>query len=399
MDTKSFAGKFLSRLDKIDHQQIEAFLLKLIQEKNFFEVIFSRMTEGIIVTDTSLHIVFINQAAYLLLGIKGNPEQHLGKHLPEIIPNAHLRERIKSFDPQRGEIISEEVKNRRTGQQAVQVRFLPVSNEEGAVESVVFLLSDVTEQRKIEDIRNKSQRINALATLTAGVAHEIKNPLNSLQIHAQLIKKFLLMDRDAVTPELHQRSIRSSEIILEEIVRLSGIVNQFLMVVSPQKIELQPGNINQVLKSVLDLVSPIFDAAGIKITTNLEPIDTEVLLNEQRLIQAFLNILKNSEEALAGISEPEIRIISRIEGRELIIDFIDNGCGIPEKNLDKIFEPYFSTKFNGTGLGLTVVYRVISEHGGSISIRNGEKRGAIVSINLPLTRLPIKLLADKVVDS
>ena len=279
------------------------------------------------------------------------------------------------------------------------MRFLPVSNENGAVESVVFLLSDVTEQRKTEETRQKNQRINALATLTAGVAHEIKNPLNSLQIHAQLIKKFLSMNRDAVTPELHRRSIRSSEIILEEIVRLSGIVNQFLMVISPRKIDLQPGNINQVIKKVLELVSPIFDAAGIKVITNLEPVETEILINEQRLTQAFLNILKNSEEALAGAAEPEIRIASRIEGKELRIDFIDNGCGIPEKNLDKIFEPYFSTKFNGTGLGLTVVYRVISEHGGSINIKNGEKRGAIVSMHLPLTRLPIKLLAEKVVES
>jgi len=399
MDTKSFAGRFLSRLDKIDRQQIEAFLRKLIQEKNFFEVIFSRMTEGIIVTDTSLHIVFINQLAFFLLGIKGNPEQHIGKYLPEIIPIAHLRERITAFNPQRGEIITEEIRKHRAGQRSVQARFLPVSNEDGAVESVVFLLSDVTEQRKTEETRQKNQRINALATLTAGVAHEIKNPLNSLQIHAQLIKKFLSMNRDAVTPELHRRSIRSSEIILEEIVRLSGIVNQFLMVISPRKIDLQPGNINQVIKKVLELVSPIFDAAGIKVITNLEPVETEILINEQRLTQAFLNILKNSEEALAGAAEPEIRIASRIEGKELRIDFIDNGCGIPEKNLDKIFEPYFSTKFNGTGLGLTVVYRVISEHGGSINIKNGEKRGAIVSMHLPLTRLPIKLLAEKVVES
>ena len=121
---------------------------------------------------------------------------------------------------------------------------------------------------------------------------------------------------------------------------------------------------------------------------------TVVHLNEQRLSQAFLNIFKNAEEALEAREDPRMTIMTRIKGKQIAIDFIDNGCGIPEKNLEKIFEPYFTTKFYGSGLGLMVVYRIVNEHVGTIRISGTEDKGTTVTIMLPLTRMPVRLLTE-----
>ena len=395
MDTRTFAGKFLSRLDKIDRQQIESYLSNLIQEKNFLEIIFNRMLEGIIVTDTDLRIMFMNSAACRALNLKDEPDIFAGKHLVELIHNDRLRNIISNFDPTEGERFSEELALKKPKRKVLQIGFLPVENEEGEVESSVFLISDVTEEKKSEYMKHQKRRIQALATLTAGVAHEIKNPLNSLQIHAQLLKKFLQTPEDKITFEQKERSVKSINVILEEIARLSEIVNQFLMTVTPRKPELKPGDLNHVIKKVLETIQPEIEKNGIDLKIQLEPAKTECLINEKRLVQAILNILKNALEALEETPEPRIRIITSIKGSFMKIDIIDNGCGIPGENMEKIFEPYFSTKFSGSGLGLMMVYRIVNEHDGDINIESEPGSGTKATITIPLSRRPIRYLTEK----
>jgi two-component system, sporulation sensor kinase E len=394
MGKKSFAGKFLSRLDKIDQQQIEAFLQKLIHAKDFFEIIFNRILEGIIVTDTSHRILFMNTAAFKALSLKEEPDRYAGKNLLGLINSPILRERILEFDPEAGEVISEELQIKRPRGRIIKISFLPIAGEQDDSDSIVFIINDITKQRKEEYSRIQKQRIIALTTLTAGIAHEIKNPLNSLQIHAQLLQKYMNTPREKLNIESKERSTKSIEIILEEISRLSGIVNQFLLAVRPEKITLESGNINDIIKKVVDVVELNLEKKNIDLILNLESAETESLLNFERMGQVILNLIKNAEEALENRENPEIIIRSRIDNQDMAIDFIDNGCGIPEKNMDKLFEPYFSTKFNGSGLGLIVVYRIIKEHGGNISLRSTEDEGTIVTITVPLTRRPLRLLTE-----
>jgi len=397
MDKKTFAGKFLSRLEKIDRQQIESFLLHLIQARDFLEIIFNRMLEGIIVTDTSYRILFMNMAACKALGLRKEPNLYAGKNLPRLIRSPILREHILEFDPSLGEVISREVKIKKPKGRVLRVRFLPLGEEGKKYESVVFLISDITEQKKAEYSMYQKQRITALANLTAGVAHEIKNPLNSLQIHAQLLKKYLGRlqegERD-ISGETHERSLKSINIILEETTRLSDIVNEFLSAASPTPLKLSPGNVNDTIRHVVEIISPVLQEKGIELDIRLDPSDFEILLNHERLSQAFLNILKNASEALEKRTDPRITIMTRFEGKNIAIDFIDNGCGIPEKNLEKIFEPYFTTKFSGTGLGLMLVYRIIREHSGMINVKSREGEGTKITITIPLTKWPLRLLTE-----
>jgi len=395
MDQKTFAGKFLSRLDKIDQQQIETYLSSLIQAREFFEVIFNRMLEGIIVTDLDLRVLFMNTAAYHALGLKKGPAQYAGKHLPDLITNPYLRERILEYNPLPGTGAGEEIKVIHPKGRILQIRFLTIADDKGEVKSIVFLLSDITEQKKAQYLSTQKQHLTALAALLGGVAHEIKNPLNALQIHAHLLKKYLHTPTEETTPEYRERSLRSMEIILEEISRLSRTVNEFLMTVRPQRVALESGDVQEILHRLVEIISPTLEQKGIKLALDLESTKTAVKMNKEGLYQAFWNIAKNAVEALAQTRNPEIRIVSRIKGNHLAIDFIDNGCGIPEKDLDNIFEPYFTTKFNGSGRGLTVAYHIVNDQGGTLDIKSAEGKGTRVTITLPLSHKPLRLLTDQ----
>jgi PAS domain S-box-containing protein len=398
MRTKTFAGKFLSRLDKIDRRQIESYLSNLVQEREFLEVIFNRMLEGVIVTDVNRRILFMNAAACKNLDLKEDPTQYAGKALPDLITNSHLRERITHFNPNESQNISEELNVNKPQGRILQIRFLPIPDDSGSVQSIVFLISDITEQKLKEFTLLQQQRIGALANLTAGVAHEIKNPLNSLQIHAQLLKKFLTTPPDRIKPEQQGRSRKSIDIILEEISRLSEIVNQFLMAVRPKRISFQPGDVNDILKRLMETIFPTFEEKGIKLVMNPEPTKVEILANEERLYQAFWNITQNAQEAMENTENPVLKITTRIAGQRLVIDFTDNGCGIPEEHFGKIFEPYFTTKFNGSGRGLMLVYQIVNEHGGHIDIKSTKGKGAKVTITLPLSRRLVRLLTERTED-
>ncbi len=390
--SRTFAGKFLSRLDRIDRQQIESYLQKVIQAKTFLEVIFNRMVEGIIVTDISLRVLFMNLSACRLLGLKDDPGLFAGKNLTTLITIPGLLQRIIEFDPARGDVLSEEINIQKPRTATLLVSFLPVLSEPGKTESVVFMINDVTEEKRASQAQQQKERITSLATLTAGLAHEIRNPLNSLQIHAQLLKKYLTQPKKGPEQELHERSLKSIDVILEEIERLSDIVSHFLSVVRPAPVNLEPGDVNTIIRHVLEIVAPVFEERKIILEASLEPTITEARLNERGLAQAFFNIINNALDALEGRPEPALRITSRLEETSIVVDFMDNGCGIPEKDLERIYDPYFTTKFNGTGLGLMMVHRVIGEHGGMVGIRSREGEGTTVSITIPLSKRPMRYL-------
>lgn len=394
MDTKTFAGKFLSRLDRIDRRQIEAYLLRLIHAREFLELVFNRMEEGIIVTDTNLRILFMNSPSCRHLGLKGEPNSFAGKSLMSLVKNEQLLELMESFDPSSSESVSEEVVLKKPSQKILKFSILPIHEEVGSQESVVFLINDLTEIKKAEHLKMQRQHIAALASLTAGVAHEVKNPLNSLQIHAQLLEKYLNQEPEETAEKDRKRARRSIDVMLEEISRLSEIVNNFMMAVRPKQVHLEPSSINKVLKRVIEVVYPVLEEKGIDFKYHPEPAQAKVKINEKRLYQAFLNIINNAVEAMENTENPKLEIVSHIQTGYMAIDFIDNGCGIPEDKRDKIFEPYYTTKFNGSGRGLMMVYRIVNEHGGAIDIKSREGKGTKFTVLLPLFSRPVRLLTE-----
>jgi two-component system, sporulation sensor kinase E len=387
-EKKTFAGKFISRLDKIDRAEIESFLAALLHERNFLELVFNNLLEGAIVTDEHARILFINLAARELLGIS-HRKQPLGHLLSSVVRDPALRELLST---NRSHLLSQELEVSFPKKAIYSMNVIPVQDDEQQISAYLILIADITEKLLREFERQQREKLVSLVTLTAGIAHEIKNPLNSLNIHAQIVKKIAERCPAQVLPDF-ERFTRSIDVIIEETNRLGRIVDQFILAVRPTKPRLSPANVNQIIRDVTERLRPEFEAKNISLKLILDPDVPPSPLDEHQIRHAFLNILKNSIEAIEK-DRGAIRIHSSLSNGFIRITFKDNGCGIKKEDLARVFEPYYSTKFHGSGLGLMIVLRIIREHKGDIDLQSEPGKGTTLTVLLPLTRKPVKLIEE-----
>ncbi len=226
------------------------------------------------------------------------------------------------------------------------------------------------------------RRVEALASFTRharNIAHEIKNPLGAIDINLQLLKK-----------EIKKQKIKNDKaenyfkVIKEEINRVDKIVTEFLLTVRPIKINLQEKDIKQVINSVCELFNPEFENKNIKLLLNLNKI-SNILIDEKLLKQVIINIIKNAGEALLETKKEikKIEIFLFEKDNKIYINIKDNGNGIKDEVKEEIFKPQFSTKEKGSGIGLTISYKIIKELGGEIFVESKEGKGTIFTITLP----------------
>ena len=220
--------------------------------------------------------------------------------------------------------------------------------------------------------------------LTGGLAHEIKNPLGSLSIHIQLLQQEI-KDLECSSEQREDISL-SLNTINSEIIRLNKIVTDFLNSVRPQKIILQPVNFYEYLSKVIDFIKPELEYQNIKMEYECSDSTLMVAIDENLFKQVILNLIENSIAAITEAKRDEKIIIISVseKGGYLIFEIKDNGIGISQENTDKIFEPYFTTKSYGSGLGLMIVYKIIKEHMGDIKVASMEGIGTVFSMLLPL---------------
>jgi signal transduction histidine kinase len=284
---------------------------------------------------------------------------------------------------------------------------MPVVQDRQITGSVI-LIEDITERRNREAALRRMESLASLTTLAAGVAHEIKNPLGALSIHVQLLQRAIDAQEKLCAALQSTKSPNENEcepnkyfhqidkyikVLNEEIDRLNRIVVDFLFAVRPMKVEPRRGDINSFVKDLAEFVSFELKNANIECVLNLEenliPIDFDPAL----MRQALLNLINNASAAMSGGGKITITTADA-EGEE-IITVADTGKGISEEDFPKIFEHYFTTKETGTGLGLTVVFRVIKEHKGEIDVSSSEGEGTVFTISLPKPRSQQRLIAYK----
>ena len=249
-----------------------------------------------------------------------------------------------------------------------------------------MILRDITESRRSTEKTIESERFNALTLLAAGVAHEIGNPLNSLHIHLQLMERKVRKLDPSVRGELEE----SIEIARSEISRLDSIVTQFLKAIRPSKPQLHPENLNSIVEEAVRFFAPEIEDRDIvveqELHSNLPPLEVD----RDQMKQAFYNVIKNSFEAMKrrGI----LRIRTDLDATHVTISFTDTGGGMSAESLSRVFEPYFTTKTAGSGLGLLIVRRIVREHGGEMSIESAEGKGLTLTIRLPYLDKRVRML-------
>ena len=389
-----FLEKLIGRLGKIGPEEVQNYLLRLAQEKGFLETVFNAIQEGIVVTDSSGRITYLNDAACELFGLDG--ENSIGKLLEERVRGLDWNALTHSGGPVTRDLEIFYPSNRFINFYIVPLmiesRFDRNENaagdDRGYSEQVGYaiIMRDITESRRTAEKTIESERLNALTLLAAGVAHELGNPLNSLNIHLQLMERQARKLKGQERDEL-QHSI---EICRGEINRLDSIVTQFLRAIRPSRPQLQPENINTIVEEAVRFFSAEIEARDIVVETELRSDLPLLQLDRGQMKQAFYNVIKNSFEAMRrrGI----LRIRTDMDESHVRVSFIDTGGGMSAATLSHVFEPYYTTKERGTGLGLLIVRRIVREHGGELAIESTEGKGLTLTIRLPFREQRVRML-------
>jgi len=403
-----FLEKLIERLGRIGPEDVQNYFLRLAQEKGFLETVFNAIQEGIIVTDSKARITYLNDAACGVFGLAAG--EAIGKRLDERIRgldwesltrgSGPVSHDMEIFYPQNRFInfyVVPLVMEQRESNVAATGRDdsggtvageRPGSTIPAKAEEVghVMILRDITESRRTAQQTIESERLNALRLLAAGVAHEIGNPLNSLHIHLQLMERNVQKLQDGEKAELEQ----SIDVARSEVNRLDSIVTQFLKAIRPSRPQLRPENVNTIMEEAVRFFAPELQDREIGVEQELRSDLPLLQLDRDQMKQAFYNVIKNSVEAMHR--HGTLRIRTDLADTQVMVRFVDTGGGMSAENLGRVFEPYFTTKPTGSGLGLLIVRRIVREHGGELSIESSQGKGVTLTIRLPFIDKRIRML-------
>ncbi|MGH7215599.1 MAG: two-component system sensor histidine kinase NtrB, partial [Nitrospiraceae bacterium] len=254
-------------------------------------------------------------------------------------------------------------------------------HEQGTQTGLVGVFKDLTQIRDLEEEMRRKEWLASLGEMSAGMAHEIRNPLGALAGAMQMLRK------DAMEDETNRRLM---DIAIREATRLDNIITEFLQYARPPALNLAERDLNKVLAETLDLVQhEARTRTKIKIVTSLATEALTALVDQDQLRQVFWNMATNAFEAMPEGGQLTISTSCRRvdaggrKGDVIEIAFQDTGEGVPKQNLDKIFLPFFTTKKAGSGLGLAAVHRIVDLHGGWIKVESQERQGSRFVVCLP----------------
>lgn len=377
----NFINKVLDKLDYMNMENLKDFVRQLGKDREFFNTIFCSMMEGVIVVDEARVVNYINRSALQILAIR--EPNVIDRCLYDIIRFDDLEIYIKEKLNKDIRVVDEEIKVNYPNVKILRVNIIPLQNN-GKIFGDIIMLLDITRE-KMEQVKlRRAESLAALTTLAAGVAHEIKNPLGSIDIHIQLIERVL---EKVNKPEAE--NIRSLlNVVHEEIERLNMVIKDFLFTVRPVELTSEEVDLYNMLQELTNFIKYEAEKQGInvifEVPNNLPPIFADT----RYIKPAFLNIIKNALEASQPGDTIELGGCEKDDTIEITVT--DSGHGMDKDTVDKIFEPYFTTKDTGTGLGLTIVYKIIREHGGNIKVDSVEGKGTTFTIIFPTGKIPEK---------
>ncbi|MFS0781624.1 PAS domain-containing protein [Bacillus sp. 1P06AnD] len=255
----------------------------------------------------------------------------------------------------------------------VETTIIPFLNRNGKPYQYISIRNDITAKKKQEELLHRQDKLSALGQLAAGIAHEIRNPLTSMRGYTE----FLLQDEENGTKKEHL------QIVLDEIQRVNVIVEEFMMLAKPKADHLAIHDLLLIITNTISLFA--YEAKKKKVSILLDTMEEEVFLlcDENRLKQVFLNMIKNAFEAMPDGGKLTVSVRRLSKTVEIVLR--DTGIGMPEEQLKKIGDPFFTTKETGTGLGMMICFKIIENHKGKIEVESETEKGTAFTITLPLT--------------
>ena len=369
-------------------EDLKSLIKQLSEKKYLFSKAFEYLSEGILIIENNENIVIINSAFFKLLNIEEKNSimklSDLKRHkiLGDIIRETeasdfiHYAREIEMFDPEK---------------KVLAIKSLLIKDE-FLNEYRIFILQDVTLLRKLRNEPFEKRYRKAMYSLGAGLAHEIGNPLNAMNIHIQLIK--MMLKKNIFNEDDINNLKNEVKILEEEIKRIDGVISRFLQAVRPGKIMYKEVDIIDVIKKSVESFILVANKKNIKIDFKFDFERKFIFADGEKISQAIRNIVKNAIEAIC--SNGNIRISCYEKDGYIYIEIMDDGPGIDKEKISSIFNPFFTTKTNGMGLGLVIAHQAVKEHDGEIIVKSSPGKGTTFILEIPLREFKLKSIESKI---
>jgi PAS domain S-box-containing protein len=349
--------------------------------KDNVEQVMSKLQDGLMLFTRDSHVVLVSASAERFLG---RPRREiLGRTVKEIFSDSSssLGTVVLQAFQQRRAIVQHEIEGERGRRVQLTLDFI---QERGTQIGALLTLRDTESVRRIEDEIEMSRRLSASGRLTRGVGHEVKNPINAIVLHLQLLQNKL----SRVDPDTR----RHIDIIDKEIHRLDRVVQILVDFTRPRDLHLEEIDLRRVLEDVALLAGPDAEQHGVTITRDLSEENLPVKVDGDFVKQAFLNIVLNGVQAMP--KGGRLNIAARKSDHFVLAEISDEGGGIPPEIQDRIYELYFTTKQGGSGIGLAQTYQILQWHYGSLDFETYPGRGTTFRLRLPLAESPLDALKE-----
>ncbi len=382
--------KFAGDLSSCPEGELKNLIIQSLEESDLYASLFNNLQDGHVIIDEKGTVVLANRRLFTLV-----PYQRKYRNRP--LEGMSIKECISDKD------LSSYIENVLNGKEkgedrdftlqvgselrTLRISFLRLCTDKNQYMDII--ISDISEDIRKETRLRRSESLASMTTMAAGVAHEIKNPLAAMQIHTQLMRK-AFQKYGSLDEEKAEKYLN---VIEEETAHLNKIAVDFLFAVKPMEVELRLGSLNENVEEVVSFLLPEAEERGIEVETKLDSFLPRIQFDARLVKQALLNLVQNAFAAMA--ENGKLTIISKSDGDYQALIIRDNGSGISEEKLSKIFEPYYTTKASGTGLGLTLVYKIMKEHNGDIHVKSEVGKGTEFILLFPVPVSERKALEAK----
>lgn len=369
--------KVVSDLSSCPRANLESLIKAELLESDMYTSLLDNLSEGHIIIDYEGIVIYHNKTIYSLIPTSIKNRIAEGKRIAEIIKDKDITKFIQDVINGREKLEPKDF----TLQLGQEMRTIRVMFSSLSVEDRDYLdikISDITEQIRNQARLRRSENLASMTTMAAGIAHEIKNPLAAMKIHVQLLQR-TMEKKGKIDNKSADMFLKVME---EEIDHLNSIAVDFLYAVKPMNTELKLSSINDIVDDLVSFVSPEAKEKKIKLDISLKQFLPRIELDPKYVRQALLNLIQNAFAAMPDGGT--LHLATSQNGDFVTVRVEDSGVGIEEDKLSKIFEPYFTTKANGTGLGLTTVYKVMKEHNGDIHVSSEVGKGTCFILEFPV---------------